>query len=303
MNEEINTSKNNSIKTILIVILALISVGSIGFIVYDKLINKEETKTEENNNEENSSINNSGESINNSNDSVIGTYSYITKVYDDERECLLVLYDDYTFYLKNEEYDHELEFKGVYSINNDIIELKNFEFTRSTSQDASIESFLHKPREDFEVDENAMIKSIRLNISGDSLVMDDITFIKQEEKYVLSDTSLDVDFDSYKIELDACLGCGSWEFRFENPQEAYLNNKKINFSEDIKYWAILYDNDGSSSNYLLLSEYGDLYLLDRSTGKSELLLVDKNISAIGNSETENVTVLKYISGNKKIILK
>ena len=82
-----------------------------------------------------------------------------------------------------------------------------------------------------------------------------------------------------------------------------MNNKKINFSEDIKYWAVLYNNDGSSSNYLLLSEYGDLYLLDRSTGKSELLLVDKNISAIGNSATENATVLKYISGNKKIILK
>ena len=52
MNEEMNTTKNSTIKTVLIAILSILLVGSVVFIAYDKLIKKEEPKTEENITEE-----------------------------------------------------------------------------------------------------------------------------------------------------------------------------------------------------------------------------------------------------------
>jgi len=61
MNEEMNTPKNSTIKTVLITVLSILLIGSVVFIAYDKLIKKEESNTEENNKQDNNIQNNGQE--------------------------------------------------------------------------------------------------------------------------------------------------------------------------------------------------------------------------------------------------
>lgn len=149
------------------------------------------------------------------------------------------------------------------------------------------------------------------NTKNDSQVENKDGLIVNGEKYKLIDINADADFDSFKVTLNACLGCGSWDFIFETETTARYVDQDIKFPKPIKYWATAGGNNISSSNnehieYFLLSGEGDLYAIDKSTKEIDLILSNKNVTAIANATDEDgteIAVLKTTSGNKKIVLK
>ena len=140
------------------------------------------------------------------------------------------------------------------------------------------------------------------NTKNDSQVENKDGLIVNGEKYELIDINADADFDSFKVTLNACLGCGTgWDFAFDTETTATYNDQIIKFPKPIKYWAWSW-----ISSYLLLSDEGDLYSFDMSTKKVDLILSDKSVIAMGVGKDESgneVTIFKTTSGNKKIVLK
>ena len=92
------------------------------------------------------------------------------------------------------------------------------------------------------------------------------------EKYELIDINADVDFDSYKVVLNTCLGCGSWTFIFNTETTAKCNVQDIKFPKSIKYWSSTIINNNNVA-YFLLSGEGDLYTFNATTKEINLILV------------------------------
>ena len=143
------------------------------------------------------------------------------------------------------------------------------------------------------------------NIKNDSQIENKDDLIVNGEKYELIDINADVDFDSYKVVLNNCLGCGSWTFIFNTETTAKCNDQDIKFPKSIKYWSSTIINNNNVA-YFLLSGEGDLYTFNATTKEINLILSNTNITAIANTTDEDgteITVLKTTSGNKKIVLK
>lgn len=96
MNEEMNTPKNNIMK-IAVILLSVISVGSLGFIAYDKLIKKENPITEENK-EDNNKNENPNSEINASDDEI---YKKNNTMENAEKRLDYIISDDEKLLLKN----------------------------------------------------------------------------------------------------------------------------------------------------------------------------------------------------------
>ena len=149
------------------------------------------------------------------------------------------------------------------------------------------------------------------NTKNDSQIENKDDLIVNGEKYELIDINADVDFDLYKMVLNTCFKCGSWDFIFDTETTARYVDQDIKFPKPIKYWATAGGNNISSSNnehieYFLLSGEGDLYAIDKLTKEIDLILSNKNVTAIANATDEDgteIAVLKTTSGNKKIVLK
>ena len=143
------------------------------------------------------------------------------------------------------------------------------------------------------------------NTKNDSQIENKDDLIVNGEKYELIDINADVDFDSYKVVLNNCLGCGSWTFIFNTETTAKCNDQDIKFPKSIKYWSSTIINNNNVA-YFLLSGEGDLYTFNATTKEINLILSNTNITAIANTTDEDgteITVLKTTSGNKKIVLK
>ena len=143
------------------------------------------------------------------------------------------------------------------------------------------------------------------NTKNDSQIENKDDLIVNGEKYELIDINADVDFDSYKVVLNTCLGCGSWTFIFNTETTAKCNDQDIKFPKSIKYWSSTIINNNNVA-YFLLSGEGDLYTFNATTKEINLILSNTNITAIANATDEDgteITVLKTTSGNKKIVLK
>lgn len=143
------------------------------------------------------------------------------------------------------------------------------------------------------------------NIKNDSQIENKDDLIVNGEKYELIDINADVDFDSYKVVLNTCLGCGSWTFIFNTETTAKCNDQDIKFPKSIKYWSSTIINNNNVA-YFLLSGEGDLYTFNATTKEINLILSNTNITAIANATDEDgteIAVLKTTSGNKKIVLK
>lgn len=144
--KQVNSS---AVKTVLIVILTILLIASLSFTAYDKLINENKNKTEQNNNaEENNNSNNVVENNNQTNfEEVSGMYYYDLKmsmVDEDTNETLesvigsntIELTKDGQFYLSNSTLNFDIKLKGKYTINGDKIVLNSFEFQDKVNNSA-----------------------------------------------------------------------------------------------------------------------------------------------------------------------
>ena len=124
-------------------------IASLSFTAYDKLINENKNKTEQNNNaEENNNSNNVVENNNQTNfEEVSGMYYYDLKmsmVDEDTNETLesvigsntIELTKDGQFYLSNATLNFDIKLKGKYTINGDKIVLNSFEFQDKVNNSA-----------------------------------------------------------------------------------------------------------------------------------------------------------------------
>ena len=148
MNDEKQVN-SSAVKTVLIVILTILLIASLSFTAYDKLINENKNKTEQNNNaEENNNSNNVVENNNQTNfEEVSGMYYYDLKmsmVDEDTNETLesvigsntIELTKDGQFYLSNATLNFDIKLKGKYTINGDKIVLNSFEFQDKVNNSA-----------------------------------------------------------------------------------------------------------------------------------------------------------------------
>lgn len=144
--KQVNSS---AVKTVLIVILTILLIASLSFTAYDKLINENKNKTEQNNNaEENNNSNNVVENNNQTNfEEVSGMYYYDLKmsmIDEDTNETLesvigsntIELTKDGQFYLSNATLNFDIKLKGKYTINGDKIVLNSFEFQDKVNNSA-----------------------------------------------------------------------------------------------------------------------------------------------------------------------
>lgn len=147
--KQVNSS---AVKTVLIVILTILLIASLSFTAYDKLINENKNKTEQNNNaEENNNSNNAIEDNQSNNqtnfEEVSGMYYYDLKmsmVDEDTNETLesvigsntIELTKDGQFYLSNSTLNFDIKLKGKYTINGDKIVLNSFEFQDKVNNSA-----------------------------------------------------------------------------------------------------------------------------------------------------------------------
>ena len=223
MNEEVK-SKNSTVVTVLITLLVVALIGSISFIVYDKVIKKEEVKTEENNNENSASsiINNAEvkELISKYEDSIKANVHYGMNILSSALDLTNKYQYNYKMYFTdNSLYDLSIEYQNEHNTSETKISKedmrKQFIFLFGPDSEYKDGSFYIPPNNvgtsiNNDVYENGMY--VNLNPGGyDTPVTYEIDFYKAEQENNIISTYW------YSYELDG----------FDGKNEIVSNGKII----------------------------------------------------------------------------